>query len=73
MQLQIALSLNLSFICIDAGAKAVKTASMQTEVVDGFQILRSNRCNETMVHLANWSKAISRKYGPLRVSNPAIT
>ena len=51
-----------------AAAKAVKTATMQTEVVDGFQILRSARCNETMRYLADWSKALSRKYGPLTVS-----
>lgn len=56
----------------ETAAKAVKTASMQTEVVDGFQILRSNRCNETMVHLANWSKAISRKYGPLRAMDAHV-
>ena len=51
-----------------AGSKAVKTATVQTEVIDGFQILRSKDCTLTMQSLAAWTKALKRKYDHLTVS-----
>ncbi len=50
-----------------AAAKAVKTATLQTEIIDGFQMLRSEGCNQTMSHLVAWTKALKRKYDPLMV------
>ena len=57
----------------DAGTKAVKTATVQTEVIDGFQILRSKDCTFTMQSLAAWTKALKRKYDHLTVSCNALT
>ena len=51
-----------------AGTKAVKTATVQTEVIDGFQILRSKDCTSTMQSLVAWTKALKRKYDHLTVS-----
>ena len=52
----------------DADTKAVKSGTIQTQVIDGFQILRSEHCNQTMIHLAEWTKALKRKYDGLTVS-----
>ncbi len=52
----------------DADTKAVKTGTTQTQVIDGFQILRSEHANQTMLHLVNWTKALKRKYDHLTVS-----
>ena len=46
----------------------MKTATLNTEVIDGFQILRSPHCNHTMLLLADWTNALKRKYDPLTVS-----
>jgi len=55
----------------DADTKAVKTGTIQTQVIDGFQILRSEHCNQTMLHLVEWTKALKRKYDHLTVSAKA--
>lgn len=55
-----------------AGTKAVKTATVQTEVIDGFQILRSKDCISTMQSLAAWTKALKRKYDHLTVNCNAL-
>ncbi len=52
----------------DADTKAVKTGTIQTQVIDGFQILRSEHSNQTMLHLVEWTKALKRKYDHLTVS-----
>lgn len=52
----------------DADTKAVKTGTIQTQVIDGFQILRSEHANQTMLHLVDWTKALKRKYNHLTVS-----
>ena len=46
----------------------MKTATVQTEVIDGFQILRSKDCTLTMQSLTAWTKALKRKYDHLTVS-----
>lgn len=61
--------LSLLLQCMySAGTKAVKTATVQTEVIDGFQILRSKDCTSTMQSLVAWTKALKRKYDHLTVS-----
>ncbi len=52
----------------DADTKAVKTGTIQTQVIDGFQILRSEHANQTMLHLVDWTRALKRKYDHLTVS-----
>lgn len=52
----------------DADTKAVKTGTIQTQVIDGFQILRSENANQTMLHLVDWTRALKRKYDHLTVS-----
>ena len=52
----------------DADTKAVKTGTIQTQVIDGFQILRSEHSSQTMLHLVEWTKALKRKYDHLMVS-----
>ena len=51
----------------DADTKAVKTGTIQTQIIDGFQILRSEHSNQTMLHLVEWTKALKRKYDHLTV------
>ncbi|KAA6423147.1 MAG: crossover junction endonuclease MUS81-like, partial [Trebouxia sp. A1-2] len=52
--------------------KAVKTGTIQTQVIDGFQILRSEHSSQTMLHLVEWTKALKRKYDHLMASHPQV-
>ncbi|KAL0029639.1 hypothetical protein WJX79_009994 [Trebouxia sp. C0005] len=56
----------------ESDTKAVKTGTIQTQVIDGFQILRSEHSSQTMLHLVEWTKALKRKYDHLMASHPQV-
>ncbi|DBB12599.1 TPA: hypothetical protein ACH3X3_005387 [Trebouxia sp. C0006] len=56
----------------ESDTKAVKTGTIQTQVIDGFQILRSENANQTMLHLVDWTRALKRKYDHLTASHPQV-
>ncbi|KAL0033716.1 hypothetical protein WJX77_002280 [Trebouxia sp. C0004] len=56
----------------ESDTKAVKTGTIQTQVIDGFQILRSEHSNQTMLHLVEWTKALKRKYDHLTACHPQV-